>query len=135
MSRQSLLLPETARVLTAATRLTREDNGTVFFLNSATEFDVVLPLAELGMEFTFVVKAAPASASYTVTAKTADTIIGHVICSADAAGDTETTAGGDVLTFADGQAVAGDRAHFLSDGTYWYVTATCAVAAGITITG
>ena len=79
---------------------------------------------------------APEAASYTiVTDSAAEIIVGHALCAADAAGDAETTAGATTITFVDGQAVVGDRVDLISDGTTWFASARCAVAAGVTFTG
>ena len=114
------------------------ESGRVYFLNAAGAFVSTLPAAALGLEYTFIVKTAPSGASYTVvTPAAAQIIAGHVLTSgfADSGSDVETTAGANSVNFVDGVAVAGDRAHFISDGTNWYVSAICAVEAGITITG
>jgi hypothetical protein len=120
--------------LTATTTLTAKTSGATYFLNSATEFVTTLPAVAAGLKFTFVVKAAPSGASYTVvTASSANVMLGQVVSSAGATGDSETS-GGDTLSFVDGQAVVGDRADFVCDGTSWYVSAKSKVVAGITIT-
>ena len=127
----------TARVLTAATTLTQDDNGGVFYLNSATEFATTLPAPFLNARFVFIVAAAPSGASYTVVTNGSSNIMkGHVLTSevtAAGAADSETS-GGDTLSFVDGQAVVGDKAVLESDGTSWFVQASAKVAAGITIT-
>lgn len=121
------------KILTAASTISAADNGTVFFLNSSTEFATTLPAPFLGGEFSFVVKAAPVGASYTiVSGSSANIIKGMQLISADAAADTGTA--DDTITFADGQAVPGDRVDLWSDGTYWYAWANTRVAAGLTFT-
>jgi hypothetical protein len=118
---------------TATKAVTAAESGTTFFLNSATEFVSTLPAPAAGLTYSFVVVAAPASASYTVvTATSANIIVGKQFCSEDSAGDTGTA--DDTITFVDGQAVAGDRVDLISDGTKWYAYAFSAVAAGITFT-
>lgn len=125
-----------AEIVTATNVITAAESGKTFFLNSTTEFVSTLPAPAIGLKYSFVVTGAPAAASYTVvTDSAAELIIGRVLCSADAAGDTENTAGGTTVTFVDGQAVMGDRLDIESDGTNWYCVGICAVAAGITITG
>ncbi len=122
-----------AKILTAASTLTHEDNGSVFFLSSATEFATTLPAPFLGAEFTFIVSAAPSGASYTVvTGSSANVIKGMQNPAAAAAGDTGTA--DDTITFVDGQAVAGDMVQLCSDGTSWFAQAFSRVAAGITFT-
>jgi hypothetical protein len=121
------------KVLTAASTLTHNDNGTVFLLNSATEFATTLPAPFLGAEFTFIVKAAPAGANYTiVTASSGNVIIGMQNSVAGDAGDTGTA--DDTISFVGGSSLAGDRVELFSDGTSWFAYATSKVAAGITFT-
>lgn len=119
--------------LTAASTLTAAQSGTVFFLNAATEFATTLPAPAAGLTYTFIVTAAPASASYTiVTASSANIIKGQAVNAAGVAGDTGTA--DDTISFVDGQAVAGDMVTVISDGTSWFAKGFCAVAAGITFT-
>lgn len=124
------------RTLTAATTLTEVDSGKTIFLNSATEFAVTLPKPKAGLNFEFIVKAAPSGASYTVaTYGSANTMFGQVYTS-DVNSETDADfniVASSTLTFADGVAVVGDRAKFVCDGTYWYVSAFVSVYNGITI--
>jgi len=125
-----------AETVSATNVITAEENGKTFFLSSATEFVSTLPAPAAGLKFSFVVAAAPTGASYTIgTDAAAQIIVGHVLTSATAIGDSENTAGANVITFVDGQAVVGDRVDVESDGTTWFASAKCAVAAGITFTG
>lgn len=124
---------ETFESVTATNVITAAENGKVFLLNSATEFVSTLPAPAAGLHFTFIVVAAPSGASYTVvTTSSANIIKGMQVCAADAAGDTGTA--DDTVTFADGQAVAGDMVEVWSDGTSWFAVAKSRVAAGITFT-
>ena len=118
---------------TSTNTLTAAESGKVILLNSATEFVTTLPPPAFGLKFTFIVKAAPAAASYTVvTAGSANIIKGFA---ANAAGAAVTPlADGDTITFADGQAVAGDQVTVVSDGTSWFMSGFAQVAAGITNT-
>jgi hypothetical protein len=119
--------------LTAASTLTDADNGMVFYLNASTEFATTLPAPFMGARFTFIVKAAPSGASYTVvTASSANIIKGLQNSVAGDAGDNGTA--DDTITFVDGQAVAGDKVELYSDGTSWFAYAISKVAAGITFT-
>lgn len=126
-------------VLTAAAArtLTKAESGKVIFLDHATEFALTLPAPAAGLEFEVICANAPESASFTVvTASSANVLRGHILTSdvnAATDGDFEV-AGGDTLTFVDAKAVIGDRARFISDGTYWYVQAACSVFDAITIT-
>ena len=126
-----------SEILTAARTLSSADNNSIFYLNAAAEFAVTLPAPALDAEFTFIVKAAPSGASYTVVAlgvgsAANDIIIGSAVNAAGVAGDTGTA--DDTISFVDGQSVAGDVVRVRSDGTKWYATAQSNVAAGITFT-
>lgn len=115
------------RVLVAA------DSGKTLFLNAAVEFVTTLPAPAAGLNFTFIVTAAPAGASYTViTNASANIIKGQQYPASGAAGDTGTA--DDTISFVDGQAVAGDKVIVISDGTSWFAYAYSAVAAGVTFT-
>ncbi len=123
-------------VVTATNVIAAAENGATFFLNSATEFVSTLPAPALGLRFTFIVSAAPSGASYTVICAASGTLIkGHVLTNdVNSATDADFgTAGELTLTFVDGKAVAGDRADFVSDGTSWFVRASCSVFDAITI--
>lgn len=112
--------------VTAINVILATETGTVFFLNSATEFVSTLPAVAAGLEFTFVVVGAPSGASYTVVAASGTPIHGMVLSKdLNGATDSGATAGTGVLTltFVDGKSVKGDRAHFVSDGTDWFVVA------------
>jgi hypothetical protein len=120
--------------LTEASTLTVADSGKVFMLNATSEFATTLPApSNIGWEGTFIVKAAPSGASYTVVAPSG-AVLGSV--SAGAADDVADTSDGSdtTITFVDGSAVAGDYVKLVSDGTNYYIIAGLGkVAAGITI--
>ena len=119
--------------VTATNTITAAESGTVFFLNSATEFVSTLPAPAAGLHFTFIVKAAPSGASYTVVTNSSNNIIiGLQNSVAGDAGDSGTT--DDTITFVNGQSVVGDKVEIHCDGTYWYAHAISKVAAGITFT-
>jgi hypothetical protein len=125
------LAPTTTLAATAT--VTAEQSGSTFFLSSATEFVTTLPAPAVGLNYRFIVTAAPAAASYTVvTAASANIMKGFAV---NAAGALVTPIGdGDTVTFVDGQAVAGDSVSVVSDGTSWFVTGFAQVAAGVTVT-
>lgn len=123
-----------SEIVTATNVILASESGSTFYLNSATEFVSTLPAPALGLNFEFIVSAAPSGASYTiVTASSANIIKGNIVTSATGAADTETS-GGDTISFVDGAAVAGDRVQLRSDGTSWFAYGQCAVATAITIT-
>lgn len=113
--------------VTAANVLTAAEASKVFFLNSATEFQTTLPAISTvaaGTRFTFIVKAAPASASYTIiTANSLENVVtgGVVERETDTGEDGPYAADADTITFVDGVAVAGDYVEFISDGSTYYM--------------
>ena len=121
--------------LTATNALTASQSGSVLFLNSATEFVTTLPAPSAGLNFEFICKAAPSSASYTVvTASSANLIIGHINeVTVDDTVDGDIATAADTITFTDGAAAVGDWCRVVSDGTSWYVIGQCAVATGIAL--
>lgn len=123
--------------VTAANTLLYSECGKTVFLNSATEFATTLPSPSAGCYFKFIVKAAPASASYTVvTASSANIIIGGVNeLDVDTGDDGPYDNNGDTITFVDGVAVVGDYVEMISDGTSWYVTGQTNADGGVTIAG
>jgi hypothetical protein len=128
------VVTDSTEVVTATNVITAAETGKTFFLNSATEFVSTLPAPAAGLNYKFIVTAAPSGASYTVvTNASANVIKGNVVTSEDAAGDFET-AGADTISFVDGQAVAGDMVEVHCDGTNWFAYGRSKVAAGITIT-
>lgn len=129
----TLLQKPVTEVVAATNAISATESGSTFFLSATTEFVSTLPAPAAGLNYTFIVSAAPSGASYTVvTTSSANIIKGQAVCSADAAGDTGTA--DDTISFVDGQAVAGDKVYVISDGTSWFAYANCAVAAGITFT-
>lgn len=123
-----------SETLTATRTLKASESGMTLFLSSATEFVTTLPLPAAGLNFEFIVSAAPSGASYTVvTNGSANIIKGHVLTSDATDADLETS-GGDTISFVDAKAVAGDRVRLVSDGTSWFAQAACSVFDAITIT-
>lgn len=134
---QAVEIGTKADVLTAASTLTREASGKVYFLDSATEFATTLPLPEPGLELEFIVRAAPSGADYTIYANGGANIIKGSVVSADlnaaSDGDIETS-GGDTISFVSAKAVAGDRCVLRCDGTNWFATITVSLFDAATIT-
>ncbi len=129
------LRQSSAAVLTATRTITAEESGSTFYLSSATEFVTTLPAPSLGLEYKFVVSAAPSGASYTIVSASSGNIIkGMVLTAQDAGGSGDSGTADDTITFVDGQAVAGDWVQVMTDGTSWFATAHCKVLAGVTFT-
>jgi hypothetical protein len=124
-------------IVTATNVITADESGKTFFLNSTTEFVSTLPAPKSGMRFTFIVKAAPSGADYTIVTGSSANIIKGAVFSSDlnaaSDGDIETT-GGDTISFVSAKAVAGDRVELWCDGTNWFAHGFCTVFDGITIT-
>lgn len=116
--------------------ITADESGKTFFLAAATEFVSTLPAPAAGLRYTFIIAAAPVSASYTVvTNASANVIVGIAVSSEDAAGSVDFEASGcDTITFVDSKAVIGDRIDVISDGTKWYASGVCSVQDAITFT-
>ena len=127
--------------LLAASTLTEADSGSIFLLNSATEFATTLPAvadAGAGWYCKFVVKAAPSSASYTVIegeGSDANVIIVNGIneLEVDTSDDGVSSTGCSTVTFADGVAIKGDFIDIFCDGTNYLTRATAHDVAHITI--
>ncbi len=122
--------------LTAVSTLTSASCGKTLMLNSATEFATTLPAPTTGCKIRFVVKAAPASASYTVvTDSSANILIGGINeLEVDTGDDGPYDADADTITFVDGVAVVGDFVELISDGTSWYLYGQANADGGITLT-
>ncbi len=128
-----LLSKQLTEVVAATNVIAATESGSVFFLNSATEFVSTLPAPAAGLHFTFIVTAAPSGASYTVVTTTSANIIkGNQNSVAGDAGDFGTA--DDTITFVDGQSVAGDKVEVYCDGTNWFAYGISKVAAGLTFT-
>ncbi|MDD3183502.1 MAG: hypothetical protein PHD48_11980 [Alphaproteobacteria bacterium] len=123
--------------LTAASTLTSASCGKTLMLNSATEFATTLPSPATGCKLKFIVKAAPASASYTiVTASSANILIGGINeLEVDTGDDGPYDDDGDTITFVDGVSVKGDFVELISDGTSWYLYGQTKADGGATIAG
>jgi hypothetical protein len=123
----------------AATRvLVAADSGKTIILSHATEFDTALPAPSPGLNFKFIVGAAPSGANYTITTNgTTQNVIFGCISSSDmnAANDAALTdaTGVDVISFISAKAKIGDWVELVSDGTNWYVSGCCSIFDAITL--
>lgn len=129
----NLILP--AEDTTATNALTAAESGKVIWLNAETEFVTTLPAlstVSTGVGFKFIVKAAPASADYTIVTGNSleNKIYGLVVVNGDSVLGTDE----DTITFADGAAAVGDWVEVVSDGTNWYVSGQGGGAGAITLT-
>lgn len=127
--------------LTAASTLTTADCGKTLLLNSATEFATTLPAPTDQCRFKFVVKSAPAGASYTVvTASSSNVIIGGINeLEVDTGDDGPYQSAGDTITFVSAASgttptgKVGDWAEIFSDGTSWYLTGQAKEDGGVNV--
>jgi len=118
-------------VVTAANVLTAAESGSVFFLNSGTEFASTLPAPAAGLNFTFVITAAPSGANYTVVTESAANII---YGSAEVNGASVPAVAEDSINFVSAAAAIGDWVSVWCDGTNWYVKGLGVAAGSITFT-
>ena len=121
-------------VVTATNVITASESGKTFYLSGGTDYESTLPTAAAGLNFKFVVAAAPTGdAGYTITGTPAAKIQGSV-----STNGAETEANGilaadeDNVIFVNDVAAVGDWVEFNSDGTNWYVSGGVAALAGLT---
>ena len=118
-------------VVTETNVIAATESGRTFFLNSATEFVSTLPAPAAGLRFSFIVTAAPASASYTIVTTSGTNIIKAVGFDAD--GEAFAVhAAADTITLVDGVAIAGDRVDVICDGTNYFAYCFCKDKGAIT---
>jgi len=121
-------------IVTAANTITAAECGTTYYLNSATEFASTLPAistVSAGCVFRFVIKAAAASANYTVL--TGNSLENLVYGSMEVAGAVIACAQEDTITLVDGNAI-GDWVELESDGVLWYISGSTVTTAKATCT-
>lgn len=126
-----------AEINTTTKSVSAAENGEVFFLSLAAGFVTTLPAPALGLRYSFVVRTAPTSGSYTIVTTSSANIIKGSIYTSDVNSATDAdfeTAGGDTITFVQNKAVAGDTVDLVSDGTNWFVHGFCTVFDAITVT-
>ena len=115
---------ESTEDVTAANVITAAECGKTFWLNSATEFLSRLPLMSTvpaGCRFTFIVKAAPSGASYSVATTLENVLIGGINeLEVDGSEDGPYGNGADTIFFVNNLAAVGDFVTMISDGTSFY---------------
>ena len=127
----AILYSDTTEVVTATNVITAAESGSVFFLNSATEFVSTLPAPQAGLNYTFVITAAPSGANYTVVTTSADNVI---YGSAEVNGASVPAVAEDSINFVSAAAAIGDWVSVYCDGTNWYVRGLGVAAGAITFT-
>lgn len=124
-------------VVSATNVIAAAETGSLFFLNSATEFVSTLPAPAAGLKLSFVVTAAPSGADYTIVTNGSANIIKGQVYTTDVNSATDPdfeVSGGDTISFVSAKAVAGDRVDLVCDGTNWFAYCFCSVFDAITIT-
>lgn len=121
-------------VVTATNVITAAESGSVFFLNSATEFASTLPAVAAGLHFTFIITAAPSGANYTIAGASGTPIIGQIATvDVNSATDPDFEVSGVLtVTFVSAKSVVGDKAEFWCDGTNWFCYVQCSVFDAVT---
>lgn len=110
------------------------DSGKLFFLESASEIVVTLPVPQEGLNYKFFVAVAPSGVNYSIVSNEGvNNIIGAVHESSGGDGDSETS-GADTINFIDGTSVVGDQVNLYCNGVNWFARCFCDAAGGITIT-
>jgi len=126
-----ILFSDFSEDVTASNVITADESGSVFFLNSGTEFASTLPAPVAGLHFTFIVKAAPSGANYTIVTNGGSNIIqGQAVvnCAAVPAVDEDS------INLVSAAAAVGDDVELWCDGTNWYVAGQGVAAGAITFT-
>jgi hypothetical protein len=117
--------------VTSTNVLTAAESGTTYFLSALAGFATTLPAPASGLNFSFIVITAPTSNGYTIGTNAAADIMSGTH-SVTATGGGSAIALADIITLVANSAVAGDRVDVVSNGTYWYVTASSTLKASIT---
>jgi hypothetical protein len=127
--------------LTSTKTVEVHDCGTIFTLDSATEFAVTLPDVSSsgpGWWAEFHILGAPASANYTVVTNSENVLMGKVFASHTTIDGSATIGNhiieGNTVTFVDALAVPGDHVRIIGTGTHYIATAYASASTGITIT-
>ena len=120
------------QTITAATTLTKDDNGSVFILNAAAGAAVTLPaVTNTGWRAKFITGAAFATTPWVITSAEGDNLEGSVIV----AGAVVTVDAADVVNFVESAENIGDFVEVFSDGTYWHVFGNALTSGALTATG
>ena len=122
----------TVEIVVATNVIPAAGSGATFFLNAETEFVSTLPAPAAGLRYTFIITAAPASASYTVVTNASANIITVILTAGGINDASDVAVARDIVTFVDAQSVPGDWMECISDATNWFCRGSAAVAAGIT---
>ena len=121
-------------ILTESETLTRNNSGRTHFLDNSAGFTLTLPSPLKGVELEFIVKTAPTTSAYVITAGSA--IIRGGVYTNDVTNPSDSdfeTSGVTTINFVKNASLRGDSIKLVSDGTHWYAKAFTAVYDGITL--
>ena len=110
--------------------ISNSENNKTFWLDNASGFPSTLPPLQLGLSYRFVVKTAPSGGNYTIGTSGGSNVIqtrGLWVNAAYLSASDQ-----DVITFANGAAVAGDWVLLECDGVGWYASGYGGAAGSIT---
>lgn len=125
--------PRKVETVTGTNAISAAETGTIYFLNAAGGFTSTLPAPAVGLNYKFVVKAAPSTAYVITTNGGADIMIGGINeLEVDTSDDGPYDANADTLNFVASVAVVGDWVECVSDGTSWYYTGQTKADGGVT---
>ena len=97
---------------------------------------IALPTIASGLWCRFLVGVVPTAVGYVITSAAANQFVGSVL-TADVNSATDPdfeAAGANTITFVANKAAIGDFVDMVSDGTNWYVFASCSLFDAITLT-
>lgn len=116
----------------AASTLSKYDNGKTILLNSTTAFATTLPSPFMGGQFKFIVTGIPGAAAHTIVAGSA--IIKGSVSSADLANASAaaSTTGGTTISLTT-TAYVGDWIEVVSNGVNWLLSGSVKAQGGLTI--
>ena len=98
-------------------------SGTLFTLDldsNTNDVAITLPALTAGLEYTFVVQTTAGTSVGLTLSGPGDNVRGVIVCD-----DGTEDASGTDMVFADTKAIVGTRVHFVCDGVFWNVAATC----------
>lgn len=127
------------------TAVTAAQSGTTFFV-AATDptlgVTITLPAVAAGLVYSFILVNPPTGTAGThdhvivnASGASGDQMIGYPVASSGADVTANGNTAGDQVNFVCDIALAGDRVDVVSNGTSWFVSATCKATGAITITG
>lgn len=119
---------------TAAFTVPVSESGMTYILNLAAGFAVTLPSPAVGLRYKFIIGI---SVTGNTTIVATSTLVRGAITTNDVNSATDSgfsATGATTITMVANKSVSGDWVELVSDGTNWYMSATCSVFDAITLT-